>query len=373
VGYNEFFSRDCSDSVLLPSLTFKRSGVVGGGHGISATRPFVRGQNKRCVPYACPHLYFSWCATKLFRSLFLFLSHVSLLSLSLFLSFNLCLFSSLTLFVSYIIFHSHPAICYFLFVSVELPLCCTHVHFVTITVCIKSMPFHSQALSLPPVKCCIYLVLIPVFTKHMPLHSSAFSHAIICVWRFGFQWPWFSGLQWCCVDPVTYFQIYWTREPWTCDFDRTWCQRTKDELRPSRLSAAMCLCVCNEVASVWFLLFVFCPSSPFSVLLLFGYILSLYHSLSLSYSLSSLYSLCFQILCSSFVSVSPSVWVETFSFLLVIITIVYSICPICTSLCMKVLVYANSNTFIVFHTAFQSVCIYFSLSPNSQLRFEWLK
>ena len=105
------------------------------------------------------------------------------------------------------------------------------------------MPFHSQALSLQPVSSFIHLVLIPVFTKHMPLHSSAFSHAIICVWRFGFQWPWFRGLQWCCVAPVTYFQTFWSRGPWTCDCDRTWCQRTKDELLPSRLSAAMCLCV----------------------------------------------------------------------------------------------------------------------------------
>ena len=145
LGYNEFFSRDCSDAVLLPSLTFKSSGVVGGGHGISATRPFVRGQNKSCFPDACPHLCFSWYATKLFLSgsLSLFLSHVSLLSLSLFLSFNFWHFFSLSLFVSYIIFHSYPVILLLL-----VCLCRIALVLHTCTFCDNHCAYQNHAFSL---------------------------------------------------------------------------------------------------------------------------------------------------------------------------------------------------------------------------------
>jgi len=179
-GYNEFFSRDCSDAVLLPSLTFKCSGVVGGGHGISATRPFVRGQNKSCFPDACPHLCVSWYATKLFLSGFLSL-FFCLISFSL--SRPLSLFQFLSLFLSLCLCLLHCfslSPCNFVASCLSLsnfPLCCTHVHFVTITVRVKPLPFHSQALSLPPVSSFIHLVLIPVFMKHMPLHSRSFSHA----------------------------------------------------------------------------------------------------------------------------------------------------------------------------------------------------
>lgn len=44
VGYYDLASRVRTDALLLPSLTFKRSGVDGGGHGIFANGPFVRGQ-----------------------------------------------------------------------------------------------------------------------------------------------------------------------------------------------------------------------------------------------------------------------------------------------------------------------------------------